>query len=81
MDYIFHSFGTSLWSHPLLWICPYLDLVLAHSRDFNNASSSRDESVHLMDLESSTFCGLKVVHFMDLKTCPFHGLHESFYSF
>ena len=32
-----------------------------------------------MDLESSTFCGLKVVHFKDLKTYPFHGLHELFF--
>jgi len=61
-----------------LWICPYLDLVLAHTKDFGNASSSSGESVHLMDIESSTFCGLKVVSFKDLGTCPFHGLHEFF---
>ena len=57
-----------------LWICPYLDLVLAHSRDFNNASSPWDGSIHLMDLESSTFYELKVVHFMDLESSTFYDL-------
>ena len=75
--------GFEQWSRPLLWISLYLDLVLAHSRDFNNASSSWDESVHLMDLESSAFCGLKVVHFKDLKTCPWvrppHGLRVVYF--
>ena len=70
--------GSGQWSRPLLWTCPYLDLVLAHLMDFNNASSSWDESVHLMDLKLSTFCGHKVVLFKDLKTFPFHGLHELF---
>ena len=60
-----------------LWICPYLDLVLAHSRDFNNASSSCDGSIHLMDLESSTFYELKVVHFMDLESSTFVNLKSS----
>ena len=57
-----------------LWICPYLDLVLTHSRDFNNASSSWDGSIHLMDLELSTFYELKVVHFMDLESSTFYDL-------
>ena len=42
--------------------------------DFNNASSSWDEPVHLMDLESSVFCELKAIHFMDLESSTFYEL-------
>ena len=61
--------------------CPYLDLVLIYLGDFINASPFWDESIHLTDLELSTFGDLKVVLFKDLKTCPFHGLHELFHPF
>ena len=47
---------------------------LVFLRDFNNASSSWDEPIHLMDLESSVFCELKVVHFMDLESSTFYEL-------